>query len=253
MIIAALVLFFTVVATGFLVRFMPATDNRWLKIALAFSGAYLFTITIIHLLPDVLVSNPNPHQVGYWILAGFFLQLILEIFSHGIEHGHIHAPGSNHSDEHTHTIPYLLLGSLFIHSFLEGTILIEGGVHHGHHQHATENFYSILAGIAIHHIPAAFVLMSVLVSRLHSFSKAFAWLLLFAVGSPLGILLSNTLLAERATGDAVYTALTGLVAGNFLHISTTILFETSPEHRFNRNKIIATLVGLVLALLSDFI
>ncbi|WP_460880216.1 ZIP family metal transporter [Pontibacter rugosus] len=111
----------------------------------------------------------------------------------------------------------------------------------------------ILLGIALHHIPAAFALMSVLMSRLENFRKAFMWLLVFAVGSPLGILVSNTILAQETPDGLVYTALTGLVAGNFLHISTTILFETSPDHHFNRAKLVATLLGLMLALVSDFV
>lgn len=247
MIVAILVLFFTVVLSGWLVRFFPTENNRWIKTALAFSGSYLFTITITHLLPDALMSSPDPHYVGYWVLAGFFLQLVLELFSHGIEHGHLH-----HTDEpHDHAIPFLLLGSLFIHSFLEGAILVEGGRgHHGHHHH-DNNFYSILIGIAAHHVPAAFALMSVLVSRMHNFRKAFGWLLIFAIGSPLGILASNFLVGHEALGGKFYVALTGLVAGNFLHISTTILFETSPEHRFNRGKIIATILGALLALGTD--
>jgi len=35
-----------------------------------------------------------------------------------------------------------------------------------------------------------------------------------------------------------------------LHISTTILFETGDGHRFNRNKLLVTIAGLVLALLT---
>ena len=81
MFIAILVLFFTVVLSGFLVKLFPPNNVRWLKMALAFSGAYLFTITITHLLPDVLLSNKEPHVVGYWVLAGFFLgmdELVVE-------------------------------------------------------------------------------------------------------------------------------------------------------------------------------
>jgi zinc and cadmium transporter len=250
MFIAILVLFFTVVLSGFLVKLFPPNNVRWLKMALAFSGAYLFTITITHLLPDVLLSNKEPHVVGYWVLAGFFLQLILELFSHGVEHGHMHTHAHDHD---TDTIPFLLLGSLFVHSFLEGSILVDQDYRDVGHMHHQGSFYSVLLGVALHHVPAAFALMSVLLSRLKNFKKAFAWLLVFAVGSPLGILVSNSLLAHEPPGGMIYTALTGLVAGNFLHISTTILFETSPEHSFSRNKLIATLLGLVLALLSDFI
>ncbi|EJF09621.1 MULTISPECIES: ZIP family metal transporter [Pontibacter] len=251
MIIAILVLFFTVVLSSFLVKVFPPDNSRWLKMALAFSGAYLFTITIVHLLPDVLLGNPNPHRVGYWVLAGFFLQLVLELFSHGVEHGHMHT--NHHSHGHVGSMPFLLLGSLFIHSFLEGSILVEGGERHVGHHHTGENFYAVLLGIAIHHVPAAFALMSVLMSRIGSFRKAFLWLLIFAVGSPLGILVSNYIIKDNIGGEAVFTALTGLVAGNFLHISTTILFETSPDHRFNRNKLLATLFGLGLALLTDLL
>ena len=250
MFIAILVLFFTVVLSSFLVKVFPPDNSRWLKMALAFSGAYLFTITIVHLLPDVLIGNPNPHRVGYWVLAGFFLQLVLELFSHGVEHGHMHT--HHHGHTKAGSMPFLLLGSLFIHSFLEGSILVDGGGQHaGHHHHTGENFYAVLLGIAIHHIPAAFALMSVLMSRIGSFRKAFLWLLIFAIGAPLGILVSNYIIKDKVGGELVFTALTGLVAGNFLHISTTILFETSPDHRFNRNKLLATLFGLALALLTD--
>jgi hypothetical protein len=49
----------------------------------------------------------------------------------------------------------------------------------------------------------------------------------------------------------IYAALLGLVAGNFLHVSTTILFETSPEHRLNWPKLGATMAGTLLALAID--
>jgi zinc transporter ZupT len=114
-----------------------------------------------------------------------------------------------------------------------------------------DSFYEVLAGIAIHHIPAAFALMSILVFRLNNFRKAFAYLLIFAVASPLGILFSNYIIPEQIEEGQVFIVLSGLVAGNFLHISTTILFETSPDHRFNRNKILATLAGALLALASN--
>lgn len=249
MIVAILALFLTVVLSGFLVKVFPPDKSVWLKMALAFSGAYLFTITIIHLLPEVLAgSTTNPYHIGYWVLAGFFLQLVLELFSHGVEHGHIH-----HHHGRVGSMPFLLLGSLFVHSFLEGSILVEHGHAHGGTNHGSNSFYLVLVGVGLHHVPAGFALMSVLMSRLENFRKAFLWLLIFAVGSPLGILVSNTVLAQEAPDGLVYTALTGLVAGNFLHISTTILFETSPDHRFNRNKLFATLLGLGLALAGDFI
>ncbi len=248
MITAILVLFFTVVLSGFLVKAFPPQNTKWLKMALAFSGSYLFSITIIHLLPDMLLGSSKPHTVGYWVLGGFFLQLVLEQFSEGVEHGHMHL----HKQGHPNSMPFLLLGSLFVHSFLEGSILVNSGNGHSHAGHEQNNFYLVLIGIALHHIPAAFALMSVLMSRIGNFNKAFLWLLIFAAGSPLGIIVSNFVLTFGAD-SMLYNALTGLVIGNFLHISTTILFETSPDHHFNRNKLMATFLGLFLALISNFI
>ena len=42
----------------------------------------------------------------------------------------------------------------------------------------------------------------------------------------------------------------GLLIGILLHISTTILFEASDGHHFNRNKLLVTIAGLVLAVLT---
>ena len=252
MITAILILFFTVLFAGWLVRFLPKDNQYFLKILLAFSGAYLFTITIIHILPDVLLSTDDPHQVGYYVLAGFFLQLILELFSEGIEHGHVH---KHAHDQNSGYVPFMLLFSLIMHSFLEGSILVENGHGHGHDHvsYLGNNFYSVLAGIAIHHIPAAVALMSVLMFRLNNFKKAFGYLFLFAIASPLGILFSNYIILEELKSTNLFMILSGLVAGNFLHISTTILFETSPDHRFHKNKIVATIAGTLIALASNFL
>ncbi|ALI99074.1 ZIP family metal transporter [Rufibacter tibetensis] len=256
MIVAVSVLFFTVLGAGWLVRFLPRDNQRWLKLLLAFSGAYLFALTILHILPDVLLSTEDPHRVGFYILAGFFLQLVLEVFSHGVEHGHIHAhPEGNGHHHHGSSVPVLLLTSLIIHSFLEGSVMVQSRMaaqqaheHLHSHAHVGDNFYHILAGIALHHIPAAIALMSVLVTQLHSFKKAFGYLLLFAVASPVGLLFSNYVALEKLLSGEAYTVLSGLVVGNFLHISTTILFETSPEHRFNQGKLLATLAGALIAI-----
>ena len=40
----------------------------------------------------------------------------------------------------------------------------------------------------------------------------------------------------------------GVVIGIFLHISTTILFESSSDHKFTMRKIVAVLLGIGIAL-----
>lgn len=242
--IAVLLLFLTVLGAGLLTRLIPAARTSWMKPLLAFSGAYLFTLTITHLLPEALLLVPNNemHRIGYYVLGGFFGQLLLEVFSQGVEHGHIH-----HNTAHDGQVPFLLLFSLVIHSFLEGSILVK----QPEATPSNENFYAILGGVALHHIPAAFALMAALLLRLHSFKRALPYLVLFALAAPIGIVVSNYVVLKELMSSGLYAALLGLVAGNFLHVSTTILFETSPEHRLNWPKLGATLAGTLLALAID--
>ena len=243
---AIVLLLLTVLGAGATAAWVPlARGGQWLKPLLAFSGAYLFTLTVTHILPEALQLLPaHPERVGYWVLAGFFGQLLLEVLSQGVEHGHVHlAP----ADGHRHggaRVPFLLLGALVVHSFLEGSILVrapEVG-------QMSQNFYAIVVGVALHHMPAAFALATLLRSQLGSFRRVWPWLLVFALASPVGIMVSNYVVLDELLSGGLYAALLGLVAGNFLHVSTTILFETSPEHRLNWPKLGATLAGLILAL-----
>lgn len=237
---AVLLLFLTVLGAGWSTRLVSTASTVWMKPLLAFSGAYLFTLTITHLLPEALLLVPGSmHRIGYFVLAGFFGQLILEVFSQGVEHGHVH-----HHSEHVGHVPFLLLFSLVIHSFLEGSILVKAPAAGA----VSDNFYAILTGVALHHIPAAFALMAALRLRLGSFRKALPLLLLFALAAPVGIIVSNYVVLDQLLTGGFYAALLGFVAGNFLHVSTTILFETSPEHKLNLPKLAATLAGTMLAL-----
>jgi len=243
--LAILILFLTVLGAGFLTRLIPTLHTVWLKPLLAFGGAYLFTLTVMHLLPEALLLLPGQaHRVGYYVLAGFFGQLLLEVFSQGVEHGHVHA---HKEAQQAGRVPYALLGALVVHSFLEGSILVKAP----QAGEVGNNLYAVLLGIALHHIPAAFALVGTLLLRLGSFRRAVPYLLLFALAAPAGIVFSNYIVLEQLLHSGWYAALLGLVAGNFLHVSTTILFETSPEHHLNTRKLLATLAGALLALAVD--
>ncbi len=236
---AIFLLLLTVLGAGAAAAWVPvARGGQWLKPLLAFSGAYLFTLTITHLLPEAwqLVPGQGP-RVGYWVLAGFFGQVLLEVFSQGVEHGHVHPAGG-----HTGRVP-LLLAALAVHSFLEGSILVPSaaGV-------AGPPYYAIVGGVALHHVPAAFALATLLHQRPGPARRTWPALLIIALAGPVGILSSNYLVLNERLGPGAYAALLGLVAGNFLHVSTTILFETSPEHRLDWAKLGATVVGAALAL-----
>lgn len=213
--------------------FKKDNSNR-LKLVLSFSGAYLFAITVLHLMPDVY-SSGNP-QIGLFILGGFLLQIFMEQFSEGIEHGHIH----KHSHKHF-VFPLGIMISLCLHAFLEGMPLAKG-------QHI-----ELVYGIALHHIPAAFALGSVLMeNKLSKFSIS-SLLILFALMSPLGYWLSFEI-GQGAIGniEVYFDRIMGVVIGIFLHISTTILFESSVDHKFNLKKVVAVLLGVSIALAGFF-
>ena len=70
--------------------------------------------------------------------------------------------------------------------------------------------------------------------------------------SPLGYILSENI-KNHSTVDIhqYFDKIMAIVVGIFLHISTTILFESSTkDHRFNRQKIIAVLLGVLISLLN---
>jgi hypothetical protein len=52
--------------------------------------------------------------------------------------------------------------------------------------------------------------------------------------------------------QAGFVALIAIAGGNFLHISTTIFFENSLNHRVNAQTLIAILTGLGLVVLLEY-
>jgi zinc and cadmium transporter len=225
------VLFAGVIASGSIVLF-ARINSKMLKLILSFSGAYLFAITILHLIPEIYAGASA--KIGVYVLAGFLLQIFLEFFSEGIEHGHIHV----HHHEAS-AFPGTVMLALALHSFLEGMPL--AGVWNDTKQ-------ALFIGIILHNIPIAIALMSMLIQSHTSKMKAFAWLIVFALMTPMGTLI-NTLLGQHISVEGFSEKIMGVVIGIFLHISTTILFETGDEHRFNFIKFITIIAGMALAIL----
>ncbi|MBK5285231.1 MAG: ZIP family metal transporter, partial [Bacteroidia bacterium] len=177
-------------------------------------------------------------NIGYFILAGFLLQLVLEFFSEGIEHGHIHIHKT-----HEKTFPFAIIFSLSLHSFLEGMPLSEAS---GNSQ--VQN--SLLTGIILHHIPVAMALAAMLIESGVRKNLIIICVLLFAGMAPLGAFISTTLGEGRGVFlSEYYPQIMGLVIGIFLHISTTILFEASEDHRFNYLRIATIVAGVGAAII----
>ena len=69
------------------------------------------------------------------------------------------------------------------------------------------------------------------------------FLLIFAIMTPLGTLVSNNF---AAIGEYSH-AINAVVIGIFFHIATTILFESGDGHKFNLSKFIAIILGVGVA------
>ena len=218
-------------AAGFL-----QIKEKDLRLPLVFAGAFLFALTVIHILPELFTFSGNAFGIGIWILVGFFLQQILEKFTSGIEHGHfhVHASGNNVG----------LLIALMIHSILEGALLTHDSPFHERHES-----YSLLLGIVLHKGPAAFALMSVVKNGRSLGVSAWVILVLFSLASPLGLVVSGYVLTISPQHLAILFA---LVSGIFLHISTTIFVETNPEHRFGWKSIVISVLGALVAVIAEY-
>ncbi|HYG01481.1 MAG TPA: ZIP family metal transporter [Chryseosolibacter sp.] len=249
-----LVLFLAPLISGLMIFLVPKADNKNFRLLLVFAGSYLFAITVIHILPELYIHSAGLELVGLFVLIGFFLQQLLEYFTSGIEHGHMHTHDHAHDHHHDHShghkpvSAFVLLIALCIHAFLEGGMLA-----HPHEGEVIYDLNAILLGIALHRAPAAFALMTVLAASLGSRGKAIPHLLVFSVAAPIGLLLSTVLANEEILSSNGLMYLYAVVCGNFLHISTTIVFESSPEHRFNARKMIVAIAGAIVAVAVEYI
>ena len=227
-----IILFSSCFVGGISVFLFQKENPKRIKLLLSFSGAYLFSITVLHLIPEVY--QVADHYIGVFILGGFLFQIVLEQFSDGIEHGHVHRPEHNH-----YVFPFPIMISLCLHALLEGMPLTQG------HQN------ELLFGIALHHIPASFALASVLLQNRVNKNMIIGMIVLFSLMTPGGYFLSAGI-ADGSMGniDAYFNRIMAVVIGIFLHISTTILFESSVDHHFNKRKLIAVLAGTSIALIG---
>lgn len=200
------------------------SNAKLAKNLLIFSAGFLITICLNEVFPEVYHSEN--HNIGIWVIGGVLLQLLLENLTKGFEHGHFH-----HHSEHG-ILPIALMLGMFIHAFIEGIPL----------GNETDIFSPYLMGILLHNLPISFILGAFLIKN-GKFSGT-SWLIItiFALASPLGMLLGNFIDAE------VKSYFLALVGGIFLHISSVIIFESNKNHNIDWQKISMVILGVVIAI-----
>ena len=205
------------------VWFTKPKNNNNIKLLLAFSGSFLLSLTFFELLPDVYNSH-EPKIIALYILGGILLQIFLEFFSKGAEHGHMHVQLKENK------FPTLLFLSLSIHALVEGVPI------HGND--------SILYGIIIHKIPIAIILSIFLINSKMKLVTSLLFIAAFSLMTPLGSYISTSVWM-----DNYGHLLTSLAIGVFFHISTIILFESAQGHAFNLRKLVVIILGIGTAYL----
>lgn len=246
MVINILILLGSALIGGLAALFYSERKEVNFSLVLIFSGAYLFSITIIHILPELFISTSTIGSIGMYVLGGFFLQQILEFLTAGAEHGHVHHKDDGHN--HNFSLVISLLVGLTIHSLLEGSLLT-----HSHSNPADSHSRAVALGIGLHKLPAAFAMMTILLCYYKSKTKPIFYLIFFSLASPIGLLLSQYAINEEIFTPKTISILFAIVGGSFLYISTTIVFESAPGHRLNVGKLLVLLLGGVVAILAEMV
>jgi zinc and cadmium transporter len=229
-----LILLSSIVLGAFSVFWLKLDQPRHLKPLNAFVGAYLLSLTFLHLLPE-LYESPGVKiwVIGVLILTGFYIQVALEGVSQGIEHGHAHATENK--------FPFGILVGLCIHAFIEAMAL---GRADSYHDPKTRRL--LLWSIVVHNYPVSIALLGMLLQSGLRRRVALAGLGLFAAMAPLGLLVSgNVNFFARHSPE-----LMAVVIGIFMHIATTILFESEEGHQLHHRKLAGVVIGTALGFLS---
>ncbi len=222
-------------------------EARHIRLLNAFTGAFLLSLTFLHLLPELYHDHPAhegavAHSVlliGFLMLLGFFVQVALDVISMGVEHGHSHVV--------TQRMPIGIVMGLCLHALVEALALGKGhaGVVQGLDPHTRR---LLLTSIIVHNYPVSIALLGMLLQSGMPRGRALGILVLFAAMAPLGMFVgSHTALA------AYGKEMMAVVIGIFMHISTTILFESSDLHRFNLAKLGAMVLGTAAGIACVFV
>lgn len=244
-----LLLFFITLIGGSIPLLVTTVNEKGTNYLLAFSGSFLLSITLLHLIPETF-TELGGHEAGALVLAGFFLQFIIQRLTHGVEHGHSHTNGHHHHhghEHHLHTQAALpltaVLFGLSLHAFMEGIPL-----GFNYRMGATET--ALYLAVAAHKLPEAILLTALVISQKGK-QRAFTVLLFFALITPIASFLSENLGKHYLHLSNIIIWIIPIVAGAFIHISTTIFFESGTRHHaMTIPKVFAILLGVLAGLMT---
>lgn len=237
--IAYILLFFGVMASGASILVIKNKNKKTLKLITVFGGAFLLAVCFVNLIPEMFHEAHHHHEeaahlmfpIGASILVGFLIQLFLEQLSKGMEHGHVHSNGENISKVSS----VMLLIGVSIHAFLEGfPIISDTGVN-----------TAMVTGIIIHNIPISIILVG---SFIHSGSSKTFSLLMLAIFASMAII-GSELNQMLSILHPYQNIIIGIVVGILLHVATTTLFDSEESHKYNRTRFLIILLAFIIVIL----
>ncbi|MBL7718120.1 MAG: ZIP family metal transporter [Flavipsychrobacter sp.] len=238
-----LLLFIITLIGGSVPLWFKGINDRKMHLLLAFSGSFLLSIVFLHLLHETFEELHT--AAGIYLLTGFFLQLVIQRFTHGIEHGHAHVESNDHGHHHHVPLTSILIG-LGVHAFMEGLPL-------GFNYLQTSTEPSLYLAVAAHKLPEI-MLASTLVYSLKGKKAALVTLVIFSLLTPLGSMVASEVSQKYYAISRIRAVVIPIVAGSFIHIATTIFFESGTRHHsLTWQKIIAIALGVGIGLLTLYI
>ncbi|MCH3924668.1 MAG: hypothetical protein LKE30_07105 [Bacteroidales bacterium] len=224
-ILSYFLLFVTAIISGYFV-ILFRKNERIIKGIEVFGGAFLLAVCFLDLLPNIyLTINPNIDAnkaiiIGIFVLAGFFLQLILEFMP------------QNKSKKSS---ALLLLIGVSIHAFFEGFALVINN------KLNTLLFF----GVIIHNIPISIILINSFLSLKISKSKSFILLSLFAIMGILGSIINNIIPIFSQYSEYILA----FVVGILLHVGVSILFDGKEDKKYNFLRLIIVISAFIIVAL----
>ncbi len=209
----------------FLVAFLSALGSlfpllkklkKWqLRLGISFGAGVLLSTAFVHILPEI--AKVLEGDVGIPILAGFLILYLLEKFVmvHPCEEG----------DCHFHKIGAAAFWGISFHSLLDGVAL-------GASLAFPPLTFAVFLAIAVHKVPAAISLSTILIyNGDYTRKKIIILSLLFSLTTPLGALLSWVILGEFS--QSFLCMALGFSMGTFLSIAISDLLPKVHEGEWN--------------------
>lgn len=197
-----------------------------LTLLVSAGAGVLLGAAFLHMLPAS--AEAIGRNVGFPILAGFLIISILEKF--------FLIDPCEEVGCHIHKFGLAAFLGITFHSLLDGVAV-------GSSLIVPNLAVPIFAAIALHKIPAAFSLCSILLLAGHSRKGAFIHILGFSLATPLGALISYFFLRNLDPHFVGYAI--GISGGSFIAIATSDLLPQLHKEGVNR---LATLLFMLLGI-----